>query len=108
MAIKTRGFDAAVYLDSKETMAEYISAALETGDASFIADALGVIARAKGMTQIAKDAGLGRESLYKVLRKGANPELATVLTVVHALGLRLTAAPVERRLVRRRADAHAR
>jgi probable addiction module antidote protein len=93
MAIKTRVFDAAVYLDNEEAIAEYLTAALETGDASFIADALGVVARAKGMTRIAEEAGLGRESLYKSLREGANPELATVLRVIRALGLRLTAAP---------------
>jgi probable addiction module antidote protein len=93
MAIKTQPFDAATYLDSDEATAEYLTAALETGDASFIADALGVVARAKGMTQIAKDAGLGRESLYKALREGANPELSTVLRVVEALGLRLSATP---------------
>jgi probable addiction module antidote protein len=93
MAIKTRVFDAAVYLDNEEAIAEYLTAALATGDASFIADALGVVARAKGMTRIAEEAGLGRESLYKSLREGANPELATVLRVIRALGLRLTAAP---------------
>jgi probable addiction module antidote protein len=93
MAIKTRVSDAAVYLDNEEAIAEYLTAALETGDASFIADALGVVARAKGMTRIAEEAGLGRESLYKSLREGANPELATVLRVIRALGLRLTAAP---------------
>jgi probable addiction module antidote protein len=93
MAIKTRVFDAAVYLDNEEAIAEYLTAALATGDASFIADALGVVARAKGMTRIAEEAGLGRESLYKSLREGANPELATVLRVIRALGLCLTAAP---------------
>jgi probable addiction module antidote protein len=96
MAIKTRVFDAAVYLDSEEAIAEYLTAALETGEASFIADALGIVARAKGMTRIAEDAGLGRESLYKSLREGANPELTTVLRVIRALGLRLTAAPAVR------------
>jgi probable addiction module antidote protein len=96
MAIKTRVFDAAAYLDSEEAIAEYLTAALETGDASFIADALGIVARAKGMTRIAEDAGLGRESLYKSLREGANPELTTVLRVIRALGLRLTATPAVR------------
>jgi probable addiction module antidote protein len=96
MAIKTRVFDAAAYLDDEEAIAEYLTAALETGDASFIADALGVVARAKGMTRVAEDAGLGRESLYKALREGANPELATALRVICALGLRLTAAPAAR------------
>jgi probable addiction module antidote protein len=96
MAIKTRVFDAAAYLDDEEAIAEYLTAALETGDASFIADALGVVARAKGMTRVAEDAGLGRASLYQALREGANPELATALRVIRALGLRLTAAPAAR------------
>jgi probable addiction module antidote protein len=80
----------------RKAIAEYLTAALETGEASFIADALGIVARAKGMTRIAEDAGLGRESLYKSLREGANPELTTVLRVIRALGLRLTAAPAVR------------
>ena len=62
-------------------------------DAAFIADALGMIARARGMTQIARDAGLGRESLYKALSVEGNPEFATILRVVQALGLRLSALP---------------
>jgi len=93
MAIETRPFDPAAYLDSNEAAAEYLTAALETGDVSFVAGALGVVARARGMARIAKGAGLGRESLYKALREGANPELSTVLRVVQALGLKLTAAP---------------
>jgi len=66
---------------------------LETGDPAFIADALGVIARARGMTELARDAGLSRESLYRALRADGNPELATVMKVIRALGLRLSAAP---------------
>ena len=92
MAVRTKRFDPADYLTTDEALAEYINAALETGDAAFIADSLGVVARAKGMAKVARQAGLGRESLYKALSPGGNPEFATVLKVVEALGLRLTAA----------------
>ncbi len=92
MAVKTKRFDPANYLTSDEALAEYINAALETGDPAFIADSLGIVARAKGMAKVARQAGLGRESLYKALRAEGNPEFATVLKVVDALGLRLTAA----------------
>lgn len=87
----TRPWDAAEYLESDEDMAAYLEAALEEGDASLVAAALGDIARAKGMTQIAKETGLGRESLYKALSPEGNPEFATVLKVVRSLGLRLYA-----------------
>ena len=92
--IKTRPFDAAEYLASEEAQAEYLTAALETGDPAFIADAIGIVARAKGMTEVAKEAGLGRESLYKALSAEGNPEFATILKVIRALGLKLTAEPV--------------
>lgn len=92
MAIRTRPFDPADYLTTDEAMAEYINTALATGDPAFIADSLGVVARAKGMAKVARQAGLGRESLYKALSAEGNPEFATVLKVVDALGLRLTAA----------------
>ena len=72
-------------------MAAYLEVALEDGDPALVAAALGDIARAKGMTQIARETGLGRESLYKALSPEGNPELATVLKVVRALGLRLHA-----------------
>lgn len=74
-------------------MAAYLEAALDEGDATVVAAALGDIARAKGMTQIARATGLGRESLYKSLSATGNPELATVLRVIAALGLELHAAP---------------
>lgn len=85
--IETRLWDAAEHLESEEDMAAYLDAALEDGDAVLVVAALGDIARAKGMTQIARDAGLGRESLYKALSTTGNPEFATVLKVVRALGL---------------------
>ncbi len=88
---KTRPWDAAEHLKSEEDMAAYLEAALEEGDASLFAASLGDIARAKGMTQIAREAGLGRESLYKALSLEGNPEFATVLKVVRSLGLKLHA-----------------
>jgi probable addiction module antidote protein len=91
--IKTTPFDPVRYLTTRREMAVYLSEALETGDPAFITDALGVIARAKGMTEIARESGLGRESLYKALREGSRPEFATVLKVIRALGLNLVAKP---------------
>lgn len=85
--VETRPWDAAEHLESEEDMAAYLDAALEDGDAAVVVAALGDIARAKGMTQIARDAGLGRESLYKALSTTGNPEFATILKVVRALGL---------------------
>lgn len=92
MATRTTAFDAARYLDTPEAQAEFLAAALETGDASFVARSLGAIARARGMSDIARETGLGRESLYKALGENGNPELSTVLRVVKALGLHLSAA----------------
>jgi probable addiction module antidote protein len=93
MPLETRPFDPASYLDSEEGIAAYMDEALDTCDAAFIADALGVIARARGMSQVARDAGLSRESLYRALSPEGNPELSTVLRVVQALGLRLSVKP---------------
>ena len=87
-------WDPADHLQSREDMAAYLQAALEEGDPALIATALGDIARAKGMTQVARDAGLGRESLYKALSPAGNPEFATILKVVKALGLVLHASPL--------------
>jgi probable addiction module antidote protein len=90
---KTTRFDAAKYLNSEERQVAYITAALETGDADFVRDALGIVARARGMAQVAKSAGLNRESLYKALGESGNPEFTTVMRVLKALGLALTARP---------------
>ena len=87
----TRPWDVAEHLETDEDMAAYLEATLEEGDPALITAALGDIARAKGMTQIARETGLGRESLYKALSPEGNPEFATVLKVVRALGLKLHA-----------------
>jgi len=89
---KTIPWDSAEHLETAEDIAEYLEAVFEDGDPALVLHALGVIARAKGMTQIAQAAGLGRESLYKALSPDGNPEFATVLKVVHALGLKLKVA----------------
>ena len=93
-AIKTRAWDAAEHLKDDADIAAYLNAAFEDGDPALIAAALGDIARAKGMSAVARSAGLGRESLYKALSPDGRPELATVMKVVQALGLKLTAAQV--------------
>jgi probable addiction module antidote protein len=87
----TRIWDAAEHLKTEGDMAAYLEAALEEGDAALFMAALGDIARAKGMTEIANKTGLGRESLYKALSADGNPEFATVLKVVQCLGLKLHA-----------------
>jgi probable addiction module antidote protein len=93
MMSKTTRFVAADYLNTKERQIAYITAALESGDADFVRDALGLVARARGMSEIAKNAGLNRESLYKALGETGNPEFSTVMRVVSALGLTLSARP---------------
>jgi probable addiction module antidote protein len=84
-------FDAARYLADDAAIAEYMSAILETEDSDLLLLALNDVARARGMARVAKDAGLGRESLYKALAPGAKPRFETVVKVAHALGVRLTA-----------------
>jgi probable addiction module antidote protein len=88
--LKLRKWDSAEHLKTDEDMAAYLEACLQEAgdDAAFIAQALGNIARAKGMTQLSKDTGLGRESLYKALSGEGNPSFATILKVTHALGLK--------------------
>ena len=87
----TRIWDAAEYLKTEEDMAAYLEAALEENDPTLVSAALGDIAKAKGMTDIAKKTGLGRESLYKALSREGNPEFSTVMKVISALGLKLHA-----------------
>lgn len=93
--ITTTRYDVAEYLRTPEEMAAYLEACIEEsgGDAAFIASALGDIARAKGMSQVARDAGLSRESLYKALSGERTPSFDTILTVIAALGLKLHAEP---------------
>lgn len=87
-------FDAARYLHDEIAVAEYMTAVLETDDFELLLLALNDIARVRGMTQVAKDAGIGRESLYKALSPGAKPRFDTIIKVAKALGIRLTARPV--------------
>lgn len=84
-------FDAARYLNDDEAIAEYVSAVLETEDSDLLLLALSDIARARGMAQIARDSGLGRESLYKALTPGAKPRFDTIIKVARALGVKLSA-----------------
>jgi probable addiction module antidote protein len=92
MAIETTKWDSADYLKTPEDIAAYLEAVFEDGDPELIAHALGVVARAEGMTAVAKKAGLTRASLYKALSTDGRPEFATVLKVVQALGLKMTVA----------------
>ena len=84
-------FDASRYLTDDAAIAEYLTAVLEMNDSDLLLLALGDVARARGMAQIAKETGLGRESLYKALSPGAKPRFDTILKVAHALGVKLTA-----------------
>lgn len=87
-------FEASDYLDSDETIAQYLSAAAEDADADVFIAALGDVARARGMAQIASDAGLGRESLYKALASGSHPRFETIHAVLHALGVKFAIVPL--------------
>lgn len=93
--VKTHPFDAADYIDAPEDVAAFLQAAFdeafETDDPGFIAHALGIVARSKGMTQIADKSGRSREQLYKSLSLGGNPTLATTISVMRQLGVKLTA-----------------
>ena len=91
----TKPWDAADHLETEEDIRAYLDAALELGDPALAVAVLGDIARAKGMTQIARETGLGRESLHKALSPTGNPEFATILKVVGALGLRLHVEPAQ-------------
>ena len=91
--LKLVAFDAARYLDDDAAIAEYMTAVLDVNDPDLLLLALSDVARAKGMAQVAKDAGLGRESLYKALAPGAKPRFETVMKVARALGVKFTAQP---------------
>jgi probable addiction module antidote protein len=101
METKTAPYDVAEFLETPEEMAAYLEACIQEsdGDAGFIAKALGDIARAKGMTQIARETGLSRESLYKALSGDRSPSFDTILKVVSALGLQLSASVKESAIV---------
>ena len=90
MAIKTTAWDSAELLDSPKRIAAYLEAAFEDGDPSLITHALGVVARARGMSQLAKDAGLSRDAMYKALQPDGNPTLQTLTSVMKALGMKLS------------------
>jgi probable addiction module antidote protein len=90
---KTRVFNAAEYLDTPEMIAEYLTEALETDDAAFIAKAIGTVARAKGMGAVAESTGLSRENLYRSLSGDTKPEFETIRKVLGALGVQLVAKP---------------
>ena len=90
---KIAKFDAADYLDNEKVIAEYISAALENENPNVLLAAIADVAKVRGMTQLAKDSGLGRESLYKALAPGAKPRYDTVMKLLRGLGIELHAIP---------------
>lgn len=102
MGPRTSKFDIADYLESKADIAEYLSEALALGDPAYFQHALGAVARAKGMAKIARKTGLGRQSLYKALSEGGNPEFSTVIKVLGALGIQIAAVPAEAGSTKRR------
>ena len=93
MNVETRPFDPAEYIDDAESVAAYLSDAFASGDPAEIADAIGVVARARGMSQLAAETGLSRPSLYRTLSAAGKPELPTLLAIMKALGVRLAVAP---------------
>jgi probable addiction module antidote protein len=95
MITKTKTFDVAEFLEDEQTIAEYLNMALEDPNPEMLLLAVRNIARARGMTQLARDTGLGRESLYKALSEGAKPRYDTILKVVRALGVKLRAEPLQ-------------
>lgn len=97
MSVKTRPFDPSEYLDTPEAVAEYLAAAFESEDPAVVADALGQVAKARGMSQLAAEAGLARPALYRSLSAEGRPELPTVMKVMHALGVRLAPVPIASR-----------
>lgn len=93
MAIETSKWDVTEYLDNEEAIFAYIEAVFEDGDPALIKHALGDIARARGMTSIAREAGVTREALYKALSEKGDPKLSTLIGVMRALGVQLSAKP---------------
>lgn len=103
--VRITDFDPATYLDNDEVIAEYLTAVLEEDDPDLLLTALANVAKARGMTQIAKDTGLGRESLYKALAPGAKPRFDTILKILRSLKVKLAAIPVVPTVKKRRARA---
>ena len=93
MALVTTAFDAAEYLDSPEAIAAYIADAMADADPDALLEAIGTVARARGMASIAADTGLGRESLYKSLRDGGDPRFSTMTKVLNSLGVKIAVEP---------------
>ena len=93
MRIRVKKFDPSAYLDNDEVIAEYLTAALEDSNPDVFLSAVGTVAKARGMSEIAESTGLGRESLYKAFAPGAKPRYDTVLKVLQSLGVRLTVTP---------------
>ncbi|MGI2035676.1 addiction module antidote protein [Rhizobium panacihumi] len=94
MSVDTKKWDIADHLDSDDRIALYLEAVFDDGDPTLIAAAIGDVARARGMTQVAKETGLSRENLYRALSEGGNPEFATILKVIRAIGYDLTIVPL--------------
>ncbi|MBV8765272.1 MAG: putative addiction module antidote protein [Hyphomicrobiales bacterium] len=107
MPVDTVPYDRAAVLDTEEAIAAYLGEAFSHGDLAVIAHALGVVARARGMTQLAREAGLERAGLYKSLATGGNPELGTVLRVMRAMGMRLSVEKLAASSAKRRRGSHA-
>ncbi|MGU9980490.1 addiction module antidote protein [Phreatobacter sp. HK31-P] len=94
MALETRPWDTSEHLDSSEAIAAYLEAVLEDGDPALFTHALGQVARARGMSQIASEAGLSREALYRALSRDGDPRLSTLTGVMKAMGLRIAVEPI--------------
>ena len=99
MSITTHPFDPAEHLQDKESIAVFLSSILEENDPALLAEAIGTIARARGMSKIAADSGIAREALYKALRADAQPRFETIQRVMAALGVKLVAAPAAEQAV---------
>ncbi|MGH8160037.1 MAG: addiction module antidote protein [Rhodanobacter sp.] len=97
MSTKFSAFDVAEYLDSDEAIAAYLNEVIDENDSDLFLSALAEIARARSMSKVAEDSGLGRESLYKALRPGAKPGFATIARIMGALGVRVVARPIKTR-----------
>ena len=94
MAVTTRAWDASEHLETPSAIAAYLEAAFEDGNPALISAAIGDVARARGMTELAREAGLSRESLYRALSEDGNPSFSTVLKILHTLGIGLQAKPL--------------